>query len=148
MKIIIEEKDWKILSKNTKNEILAIYNEAPEELSHDDIEDDLLDLTPKSAKNFMSNMSENSKSCLRILAENNGKATIDQLLKATGYSNYQDLRGVFAGLTRRARRFDTGGDGEARLLEWVQGDTDDDDDGHFKVSDRTKDALVNYFKKH
>lgn len=74
-----------------------------------------IDFTEAQAKQLIEGIAETTARYLRAFVDGNGKASLEDLLKATGYDTHRDLTGVSSGLTKRVRKI--AGSPRAYLVE-------------------------------
>ena len=91
---------------------------------------------------LMSGVSEKTEAFLECFVKD-GKGRVDKLLQATDHSEFQDLRGVLSGITRRMRKLFY--DPDAKMIEWIDDEADEEWEGHYFVTEATRQALENYF---
>jgi len=127
MQFIIDHADYNRLSASTQRDLLSLLDwteatehDAVEEVDDDDDDDDdqswLVDMTPKLFEVFVRGVSSKTNACLRVLAQNDGRATPAQFLAVTPYTDERELTGVQSGITKRTRRLV--GEAEVWLMGW------------------------------
>ena len=147
MEIILTVDDLAALSETARSEIVALLAEgkrqsdsAPGGPSEEGLAEVGFDLLSR----FMNGVSSITRKFIETIAINEGKATPEQLLEATGYTEPIELRGIQSGITRRIRNLL--GDDEVYLIFW-RATSDEDWDGYFYVSPVTGQSLERYFSR-
>lgn len=137
--ILIDEKDFGSLSKPTQQEIMKLFFKNNIVLS--DESDDQGELTKKHLNEIVSGLSEKSRNVLKAIASfKTNTVSLDDLL-ASLKVEYQDIQGVWSGITNRSRNITQ--DSEFILFQWVH---DEQDDSHIlKFHPNTYAHLVNFF---
>ncbi len=151
MKITLSENDLSNLSTQTRTEIMNLILQPQTNIEEDQKvgdeesyeEDEPFDMTPRTTRVFMQGISDKTKSFLRVFAENNGEITNEKLLKAMQVERDQELKGVFAGITRKIRRFDPSDDSDAYLIWWNE--EPESEGGLHYMSKMTTESLRKYF---
>ena len=143
MQIAITQDDWAKLTLPTRRELrrfIAEYFQAREE-EGSELDESMYDLNDQLMERFMEGVAEKTKDFLRCFV-GDGSGRIDELLEATGYSEFQQFRGIRAGTTRRIRKLFQ--DPDAYIIGWKD-DEDDEWGGYYFVREGTRKALENYF---
>ena len=138
MQIILDQNSLNSLSHSARMEIAHLISGKASEDKRE-VSEGPFELTPQFVRSFMRNLSDKSKAVLRFFAQNNGSATVDELLQETGGESINDVKGVFSGLTRRIRRIDPEDNSEAYIVDW-----DDENEAYF-VSMPTLNTLKSHF---
>lgn len=99
----------------------------------------LYELHPELLRSFMQKLSDKTKAVLQFFAENDGSATLQELLQVTGGESINDVKGVFSGLTRRIRNIDPAGGAESYVVDW------DEENNTYSVSAATLRTLKVHF---
>lgn len=87
------------------------------------------DLSPQQVKRFMAGVSHKTRNGLSFIVKQGGRVKMSALVEELNASNWGELRGFHAGITKRTRTIT--GDKEAYLLEW------DEDQAVYAVDDVT-----------
>lgn len=149
MNIVLTSEDFLKLSRATREEILTLFSTdtlSPKSIV--DSEDGPAQLTPLLVKKFMGTVGDLTKKLLRVFAENNGRASLSQLLAHTQYTDWRKLTGFLAGVTKRVRNILQ--DEEATLFAWDESTAkyDENDvlvDGEYYMSSLTLNSLKKYY---
>lgn len=136
---VINEKEFRSLSKPTQQEIMKLFFRNDIVLSDDS--NDQGELTKKHLNEIITGLSEKSRNVLKAIASfNTNKVLLNDLL-AYLEVEYADIKGVWSGITTRSRNVTQ--DPEFLLFEWVY---DDQEDSHvLKFHPNTYTHLVNFF---
>lgn len=138
MQVILDQKSLNSLSHGARMEIAnLITGKEPEETK--EVPEGPFELTPQFVRSFMRNLSEKTKTVLRYFAQNNGSATVDELLEEIEGEGINDIKGVFSGLTRRIRRLDPDDNSEAYIVDF------NEENEEYFVSRPTLNALKSHF---
>ena len=106
---ILDEQDVENASPEFRDELHSMKGNRGMHAIIDETEDSghLVALGPIQAKRFMEvprQVSDITRKMARVLAENNGRASPDEFLTVTGYSNPRQLTGALSGMTQRIRK--------------------------------------------
>ena len=77
-----------------------------------------MDLTPELTVKLLHGLSEDHRKRLELFADNNGRATVKELLAVTGDSDWHVLSHFQSVLTRRLRRLIDDPEKKAELIKW------------------------------
>jgi len=156
MKLILNERDFSRLPNNIKEGLMDyvlrsdLQDEDSEAISEktevitDNGDDDCpFEMTLKLTRVFMSGVADKTRKLLKIFAQHNGRISNDDLFKAMSIQEGSDLRGVFAGITRRIRGLDVDEYSEVYLIWWDE--SPEENSGTHFMSDMTVLSLRKYF---
>ncbi|MBE9553769.1 MAG: hypothetical protein IMF05_09940 [Proteobacteria bacterium] len=153
MHIVIEPKDFRKLSTDTQRELIRKFAD-PKLLQSKRVASTAetnwkrpVDLNKILAQRLVNGLSENHRKRLEILARNDGRARMTELLAVTGDSHWRALSLFEGAMTRRLRRLIGDVEKKAHLIGWDYDSTIWDkehkeiEDGVYYVTPRTAKAL-------
>jgi len=156
MKLVIDDAAFRRLSAATQNELLEALS-GREVGTADSVPkinaqwDAPVNLTTRLAANLVSNLTDDHRKRLRLLAKQNGRATMKELLAVTGDKDWHVLSQFQGVITRRLRRLIGDTEKKATLIEWDYDSTKWDKsganivDGVYFVTKKSAKALQRQF---
>ena len=109
-------------------------------------EEELPDLSPAQARRMIANVVDKTSRILRFIASSkDGRFMLSDALKDSGLESSSELRGVWAGITRRSRKIL--GDNTLMLISWTnkEGDGSEGSEWEGRVSEMTHRSLRKAF---
>ena len=149
MMIVLTETDFSKLKASTRTDLMAVLlrTSAVPAAGQNHAEgftwEEVVDLAPEQASEFMEGCSEQTIAGLRVIAEH-GPVIAANLLNEAGIENYGHFQGR---VTKRTRTIT--GDKHAFLFtwdDWNDGENAERGYGHYAVTDTTFRSLRGYFK--
>jgi hypothetical protein len=163
MRLVIEPKDFKQLSKPTQDELLRVLTGHGESAATAGNGAAIpgrkprlrwrrpVDLTPELTQRLMHGINEQHVDRLRLFAENDGRVSMKQLMGRTEDDDVRVLSHFEGAITRRLRRILGDTEKVAYLIGWDYDSTEWNADksqivdGVYYVSDETVRCLKDYF---
>lgn len=155
MHLTISEMEFQRLSAEAKRELMSLLADpggadakAKPEVSTSGLSDDdehFAELTVPLARKLAAGLSEKTKELLVVIVRQGGRCSLSDIVRELGLNQWQDSRGMLAGITKRVRtilRSD-----EAYLLGWDESTNRDDEngkliDGDFRMHPTTVRSLA------
>ncbi|WP_145144460.1 hypothetical protein [Roseomonas gilardii] len=104
--------------------------------------EEMPDLSPAQARRLVDRITDKTLNVLQFIARSkDGSFSLNEAIKANGFSSANDLRGVWAAITRRSRK--VMGDDELALIWWNQKPTveGENTDWEGRISEMTHRSL-------
>lgn len=160
MQIIIEDRDFRNLSNDTRNEILGLLAGSAAETKPAPAGRRTakvawrqpVDLGPDVAARLLHGLSNENRQRLKLFADKGGRVRQKELLAVTNQTDMRALSHFQSVLTRRLRRLLKDPEKKAHLIGWDYDATEWNPDrteiidGIYFVSDRTAKTLSDYFQ--
>ncbi|NIR29086.1 MAG: hypothetical protein GWN84_07175 [Gammaproteobacteria bacterium] len=157
MRLVIEGEDFRRLSPETQRDLMKLltgtnYVEAPELPRKTRYRlREPIDLTPELTAKLMHGLADDHRRRLELFARNDGRASMQELLKLTNDTDWHVLSYFQSVVTRKLRRLLPDGGKAVQLIGWDYNSTQWDAehtqivDGTYYVTGESATCLRSYF---
>lgn len=120
---------FKLLGGDPTGDTLSESQQHPSTSTDTSYDDHFVELSPGQARDFYAGCNEKTRKAVEVIARSGDRFfQLAAVAKAIGVTA-PELRGVWSGLTRRARTLT--GDAAAYLIDWSKGEAIVDNDGNY-----------------